>query len=182
MDTSGTYPVLGSGDPLYQIAEYTRRMSTALDSVYPPTPETRPVIIDNAVGRTARAWDAANSRYQMIYGDTGQRNIGPWSGLTVRIRRTNNIISFTAYGVISGSGDIDAGSVPAGFRPEANQVISCFDATGLLRVLQIYYSPYPLRIYGVPNVPTYLNMSGSWATSDPWPTSLPGTAVGSIPA
>ncbi len=188
MDTTGTYPKLSDTDPLYEIAEYTRRMSTALDSVYPPTPETRPVIIDNAVGRTARAWDAANNRYQMIYGDTGWRSVEGSlpSGITnlgpVYLRRLGNEVFFVSQGMSSNTaGNIYIYLTPSGFKPEAPSIrAGVFTSRGGSVVRQI--SPYQggLRVLEMP-ANTVIEGGISYITSDPWPTSLPGTTAG-VPA
>lgn len=80
------------------------------------------------VGRVATAWDPINQREQLIYGDTGVRNVSsliqePWifgGGGTIRLVRTGNTVNVIVNGVRNTApetGYSDIAILPMGFRP-----------------------------------------------------------------
>lgn len=141
---------------------------------------TRPVVnrtrlrFSEAAGRTATAWDHINQREQLIYGDTGERNIaslftagGTHGGFT--LRRVGHTCTLTLYNwapAAAGSGNVAV--IPVGFRPGVTYGVP---AQGLSSRIQVT---------GSGNVQAYnwttsaVVASVVWVTSDPWPTSLPG--------
>ncbi len=155
---------------------------------------------DESVGRRIFTWDTVNNRYQMTFGDTGWRdvkddaNLGPatangWSAYsdTWRVRRVGSAVYVVIQATRGASITSKAftGVWPVGWRPLTahtvpmqiaagttvmvgwqNQIANCWDldfwGSGLSNGSIVYF---------------YTN----YLTPDAWPTSLPGTAVGSIP-
>lgn len=139
---------------------------------------------DESVGRRLFTWDCVNGRWQMTYGDTGWRNVaadietanGFTTVSTMLIRRVNNEIHLISAGILraaAGAGNFY--TFPTGFT-----------------VTSIYGRSYSNNPWYYSGAVAYLNMA---STSDAgvsgvaltnsasaWPTSLPGTASGSIPA
>jgi len=145
---------------------------------------------DESVGRRIFTWDTVNSRWQMTYGDTGDRNAAitytnNWANSygVDRLRRIGNTVYLVAA-LDSTNATADAAfTVPSGFRPTLAAITS-------------------IAIGGGSNVPRTLSLGsngvgtiyrasltpqGGWQltvaypTNDAWPASLPGTASGSIP-
>ncbi|ALY10726.1 minor tail protein [Arthrobacter phage Wayne] len=147
---------------------------------------------DNTAGRAIYTWDdtATPGRENLIYGDTGSREISAyldtskWAAGNIKIRRVGWEVELRAYGLdnvagIVGSVGILNAQLPAGFRNQhtvagfaqiganAGQVVVAFSATNA-------------TVVGVvDNV--ICGFTAKWQTTDPWPTALPGNADGSIP-
>lgn len=148
--------------------------------------------VDQTAGRVIYQWDDLNNREQLIYGDTGWRNIATsiaaGLGGTMLLRRSNNVCQMSATITIpdgtplgttlatipSGSGFTLSNFVPAYIytRPSASatQMGYRINADGTV-VLTTSWPAGGASLY----------INNSWLTTDAWPTSLPGTASGSIP-
>lgn len=146
--------------------------------------ETAKVTVDNTVGRRAFAWDLANNRQQMIYGDTGLRDVSALDPDrevgTYNLRRFGNVVTLTAVLVkrLTAGTTTIAGMIPAGFRPDSTQVfvsLSIAPGTNEFRVGVSTAGNYSVSSYVVGQ---YTQYSITWTTSNAWPTTLPGTAVG----
>lgn len=137
---------------------------------------------DESVGRRCYAWDTVNSRWQTIYGDTGWRDItaqmsGVTSG-TVYIRREGGTVFVNHAGLIAAN---PIGVIPASFHPSEKAVIVMVDNTlGAFGYGEIATDGTWNRWGGSGSNPS--NGTVSYACSDPWPSSLPGTPVGGIPS
>lgn len=146
------------------------------------------VTVDSSVGRVVRVWDDANSRNQIIYGDTGWRDISGmlingWSARTfLRLKRQGSRVSLIHRGLDgtnATSGKVIS-ALPSGFRPAT-------DTSGGGRSWDDQWSLLTLDWRGelwadVGNL--YANNAAlylTWETEQPWPSILPGTAVGTIP-
>lgn len=148
----------------------------------------RQYVVSQTAGRTVTVWDYLNNREQMVYGDTGFRDItasvAGVTGGTVRVRRIGNMV----YVLINGATRANLSSSPqlalltSGFRPAYTHVD--------LGDLHIYTNPNAARLFvqtsgsvdalsASDNVGVYKSLL--YPTSDPWPTVLPGTAVGVTP-
>lgn len=148
--------------------------------------------VDNTAGRAIYTWDdtAVPGREQLIWGDTGSREISAfldatkWVAGNIKIRRVGSEVELRAYGLdnvagVVGSVGILNAQLPAGFRNQhtvagfaqvganAGQVITAFSATNA-------------TIVGVVDG-AICGFTAKWQTTDPWPTVLPGNADGSIP-
>ena len=146
----------------------------------------RSYTVSETAGRTVTVWDYLNNREQLIYGDTGWRNVTALTTNTtysanggVFLRRVNDTVFIDVSGATSsivGTGSkIDLITLPSGFR--ASRETSSATTSGnspLSRALTNQYGG--LSFYLVPNGKQFA-VSMSWSTTDTWPTSLPGVAV-----
>ncbi|MGZ0067847.1 pyocin knob domain-containing protein [Microbacterium arborescens] len=147
--------------------------------------------VDQTAGRAIYTWDDLNGREQLIYGDTGWRDVSALlmngaGATTFLIRR----IGFTVYARISSLqlpstavGDTVL-TLPIGF--------GCIETYGLLRESVATGGGFGFALGG--GIRLYANVSGGAnntthrftgvlqaITDQAWPTALPGTAVGSVP-
>jgi hypothetical protein len=138
--------------------------------------------VDQTAGRAIYQWDEVNQREQLIYGDTGKRNISssfPNAGnagvLLSRQGNTTTLLFADYLDNTSGGNAVWTNVIPVGFRP-ANWVYMPIPS-GRTIVIQnggtITCGQHSGTVY---------QGSISWRTDETWPTSLPGVAVGSIPA
>lgn len=134
--------------------------------------------VSEVAGRTISLWDYVNQRNQLVYGDTGERNIdalftggGTHGGFT--LRRVGNICLLTLYNwspPSNGSGVISL--LPVGFRPSATYGVP---AQGLSSRIQVTKAGN-VQAYNWTSAASVV-ASIVWSTSDPWPTTLPGASV-----
>lgn len=142
------------------------------------------VIVKETAGRTVSVWDYLNNREQLIYGDTGARNIlqsfnsVDLTAGRIQIRRSGSEVELIFYGVkplgYNPASPILA-TLPAGFRPTTALLYNTpfYGTTGNGNrcivngngTLQIYAWVDGNTVYG----------TLKWQTSDPWPTTLPGS-------
>ena len=152
---------------------------------------------DETVGRRLFQWDANNSRWQMTYGDTGWRtvtslvNTSGWTNaptaLAVSVRRTLEQSSMIVQwnpgtGSCSGQGVL---TLPSGFGPAAG-IIAPGGAwhssdTGAYAGGWYWASDTEIDLQS-PATSVYLRAIATLPCTAAWPTTLPGTASGSIPA
>lgn len=135
--------------------------------------------VDETSGRAIFTWDYKNNRWQLIYGDTGWRDItasvgSVVTGGSVFVRRYGATVFITLLGVTVPINGTVAGALPIGFRiahavalPTPYGSITTWDTNGNLAFSALGTGRY----VGV----TFL-------AGDTWPTTLPGTPVGSIPS
>lgn len=139
--------------------------------------------IDNTAGKVITMWDESANRSQMIYGDTGWRDIS-MAGETQKtlIRRVGSVVElqFTNHAATAGN-YVFSNSVASGFRPAITREYpyregaAAFGSTKMMSVTN-------------GGTVTFWNAAGGstsavamWTTTEAWPTSLPGTAAGTIP-
>jgi len=146
---------------------------------------------DESVGRRLFQWDANNSRWQMTYGDTGDRQsaityTNGWATAYVgnMLRRIGNTVYLQVVLDSTSATTDGAFTVPAGFRPSATALMAVpvGGSTVVPRTLTMG-SAGEATIYQA----SLAGQAGwfvglAYQTNDAWPTSLPGTASGSIPA
>ena len=145
---------------------------------------------DESVGRRLFQWDANNSRFQQTFGDTGWRSVtdllvNGWltSADRITIRRQNNVVTLMLGDMDGRSATTDViMTLPSGFRPNWQYNVPSYATSGATssRSVNAVHTGN-VTWYGTPR-PTYENALFTYLTSDAWPTTLPGTAVGSIPA
>lgn len=140
----------------------------------------REYTVNETAGRTVTVWDYLNGREQLIYGDTGWRNISSLlaSGnyaANVWIRRQRNEVTVNMQDVTTGAGLVTLFTLASGYRPDNPSVRAGIISDGNnSRVVSPFGSSF--RLMSMPG-------SGFWAgsvtftTNDPWPTSLPGVAA-----
>lgn len=150
---------------------------------------------DESVGRRIFTWSSAlangaTTGWQMTYGDTGWRDvsgsfINSWLGLW-QVRRMNGVLYHSIYNVRSGTGNVWV--APVGFRGGVNTVDT--QAVPVARYDVASHSAIGCN-NGAAGGYTVLGGAVGYAgavinavitTYEAWPSSLPGTAVGSIPA
>ena len=116
--------------------------------------------------------------------DTGWRNVSAdymngwttYGGYNLVIRRVNNTVYLQGY--LNGGTADDVYTLPSGFRaystygPCGSWVKSSGSPSGVVRTS----SGYGVKVVGATGVTT-LFMSMTFATSHPWPSSLPGSAA-----
>jgi len=172
-----------SGDSANGAWDGTANASTT--TFYGAAPLTRWA---EAAGRTAYAWDSTNHREQLIYGDTGWRDIsslistdavlttvGSWY-----LRRIGSRVALQATGVTKTAvAKTLTGLIPTGFRAApANGVGILGDANNsLCRALSNTSGDIILAAA----VSSAGSLGFTWTTSDTWPGTLPGTPSGTIP-
>ena len=134
--------------------------------------------VDQSAGRVIYAWDDVNNREQLIYGDTGWLDItasvgSVVTGGSVFVRRYGATVFIALSGVTVPIAGTVNGALPIGFRiahavalPTPYGSITTWDTNGSLAFSALGTGRYA----GV-----------SFPTSNAWPTTLPGTPVGSIP-
>lgn len=142
--------------------------------------------VNQTVGRTISTWNDANLQDQMIYGDTGERDIAVSHGngtfAALKLRRVGSLVELTAVGWQYVAGNMLAVSLPAGYRNNNTKQATALrmDTLAVLGVNIPANSGNPL-VYGSPPAGTLINFSASWLTIDNWPSSLLGSASGTIP-
>lgn len=143
----------------------------------------RAYTIDQSVGRTVKVWDYLNNREQLIYGDTGDRDISALlinSAGKVVISRTVNTVTLDLQGV-KPSGELTSGSVflpiPSGFRSPIRRDMA-LAADGLATVMRscFIFANGGMGVW-LPSTSDSYRLIISYRTNDPWPTALPGAAA-----
>lgn len=139
---------------------------------------------DESVGRRQFAWDTVNNRWQLTANsDTGLRNVSAdlingWTG-TLLVRRIGYTVWWYLEGLVASAATSDIFvSIPTGLqRPGAVRGIIA-DTTA---------TPNVRRITAATDMSIVARGTGtfygtfSYATTDAWPATLPGTASGAIP-
>lgn len=165
----------GSG-PNATMGYYVRRQNGGFWDAWRFTATQR---IDKTAGIAIYTYDDIALREQIVYGDTGRRDITSLFGAAVTvgsvlIQRYGRHVTITLNNVTVPTGaSTVAGIIPVGFR-----------ITGA-GVYPVGYAPNTATVWsdGNINLPTGSGRYGSFTylTEQAWPTSLPGTADGSIP-
>ncbi|ALY10196.1 hypothetical protein SALGADO_28 [Arthrobacter phage Salgado] len=146
--------------------------------------------IDQVAGRALYEWDDVNSREQLIYGDTGWRDvksllINGWASTGVLYLRRNGDRCTLKGLLLDGSSQTSTTfmTLPVGFRAfggdtyfMANTVSASFGMMSVSNTGNVR-AQTGQPTYGSP---AYFEIS--WSTSEPWPATLPGSASGSIPS
>ena len=144
-----------------------------------------PQRVDQSAGRVIYTWDDVNQREQMIYGDTGRRNISSLIPTAVSgqvlLARQNNTVMLILADFLDSSPNTNVnwnGLLPVGFRPQ-NWIYMPIPSS---RTMTIQNGGNVTCVSGglTPNTTVYQGCL-TWRTEEAWPTSLPGTAVGTIP-
>ena len=182
-DAGGLLPQYISSDGLHM---NTAGQQAIADSLTKVMTTRSSLVFDETAGRTVKAWDYLNQREQMIYGDTGIRDItalapNVTSGKLYLYRDGNTVtLIFDVVQMSGATGTsydmISSGGIPTGFRPTRTFWYNGVDGPpGSRRIgvsaagwVPVYLSPVAGDIY---------RGTITWRTTQPWPTSLPGVAV-----
>jgi hypothetical protein len=153
--------------------------------------------VDQTAGRAIYTWDDVNNREQIIYGDTGWRDVtssilAPFTVNGLRLRRNLNRVTIQ-WDSLSSPPAAPSGSAftaPAGFTV-SNRDPSYFGRSTIQQAANSIgnlwsfgwnsASLIPQQCVGSWFSSLYFNGGFTYLTDDPWPTTLPGTAVGTIP-
>ena len=161
---------------------WTRSYNYGVWRAWQARPTTR---IDQTAGRAAYTWDYLNNREQLVYGDTGRRNISSSiptavSGSVILARQGYTVMLILAD-FLDSSPNTNVnwnGIIPIGFRP-SNWIYMPIPSS---RTMTIQNGGNVTCVSGgvTPNTVVYQGCL-TWRTEEAWPTTLPGTALGTIP-
>lgn len=163
---------------------YSRRLLGGTWSAWEFTPTVR---WDQSAGRAAYMWDHTQQREQLIYGDTGLRDVTSYLGLTAGqalLRRLTYQVELVLVDAVFGTsaGTVDLPALDAAFRPSTNYNV--VQAAGSNFIRTFMGSSGQLRLYNLVSG-AGVNGAYTYSTRQPWPTSLStsasGTASGTIP-
>lgn len=178
-DTGGLRPEFISSDGLHM---NTAGQTAIADSLNKVMTVRSSLVFDETAGRTVKAWDYLNQREQLIYGDTGWRDVSSWlrtdRGYTVRliqVRRVGGTVHIRFADATGGTGTFFTPS--AGFRVGATTDLFWASAVSTAgEVKQLRGNNYGFIVDGVA-VSDVFNCYAIYETSDPWPATLPGVAA-----
>ena len=160
---------------------------------------------DETVGRREFAWDYNNNRWQMVYGDTGWRDVTSLVGSEWKTAGASTVsmvlrrIGYTVYvefsvalvdpntkptGNLAVLGAPYAG--PVGGQIDYSDMFALYDTSGIATPVWIREQAgtlFPLGGGRFPATPASGVFRGrlSWSTTDLWPTVLPGTMLNGVP-
>lgn len=140
--------------------------------------------VSETAGRVVTVWDQINKRDQLIYGDTGERDVSSLlldATGEVFLRRSGTAVTFTLSGVTPNAdvGTYTLMNLPGGFRPSSASIKAWLapDANGSAAQKSTFvYRAGRVLIYSAEKTNQYRH-TFTFHTDDPWPTTLPGTAV-----
>lgn len=139
-----------------------------------------PQRVDQTAGRAIYAWDDINNREQLVWGDTGWRDLTPLSGTAawVRLRRQDGLVSVWIADWANGT-SADIVALPVGFGTGTNSMVAFWGLRGGSATNLIVSGPSAV-IQATPSASGFSAMV-TFPTIQSWPTTLPGTAHASIP-
>jgi hypothetical protein len=154
--------------------------------------------VDQTAGRVIYQWDDVNNRDQIIYGDTGWREVKAdiLTGFTagsLRIRRVNNLVSIKWDGLqatAQPTSGIPAYTPPTGFGNSAsdpshygwNNLCASTSNVGNIWATGMWGGKLVFtQCIGTFSAGLYYNGGLTYHTEASWPNTLPGTAIGGIP-
>lgn len=160
-----------------------------VDGVWRPWTTLASQRVDQTAGRAIYTWDDVNHREQLVWGDTGLRQITADNGYVgaVNLRRVGNLVTCTATISRPPGGSLNGiflTAVPAGFGPDVTswvyQPVRHNSGTGWFsfyrKNTELSFVDSTGDVDG-----SQVRFSSSWSTLQAWPTTLPGVASGSIP-
>lgn len=143
--------------------------------------------VDQSAGRAIYAWDDVNGREQLVWGDTGVRRIeslftNGWTASIAALRREGAVVTLGLYSVNPAAQTAAAAvNIPAGFRPGpygGNIGIPAQTNSAVSWIMLSAAGDLMPPTTGV-SAQGFIHIL-TWITGDTWPTSLPGTASGSV--
>lgn len=183
------YTTIGTGTAHSGRLQFIRRLEGSTWSPWVAIPSQR---VDETAGRAIYTWDDVNNREQLIYGDTGWRDVrsllaNGWTvdsaSAGILLRRYGNKVTLKIHRLDGSEATRDdfllTSDIGSGFHRAVGgtyvPIVTSLTTVGALSLqsnIQLARST-PMFVSGF--------MEASWETSQPWPTSLPGNGVGSIP-
>lgn len=187
--TGGHLEVIGAASWIYQRytpmgeqrGTYIRsRNSSSIWAAWRVVNATR---VDQTAGRAIYQWDDINGRDQLIYGDTGQRDIrtaycnGAASALTVR--RVGSLVTLTCVAWIppaNATANVLLSALPVGWRNYNSLAFAVLENGSVLKAGAMGANTSSIALGGNVTSGSY-NFHLSYLTADTWPTSLIGDVV-----
>lgn len=147
--------------------------------------------VDQTAGRAIYTWDDVNGREQLVWGDTGWRDVtslllNGWTATSghLNIRRIGSIV-YARFGNVSSAAATGSTlyTLPSGFGVGQWQAfdIPSYAAANQKLVVDNYDMKPPAFTQSIVYSAGGRYAVISWPANDSWPTSLPGTANGAIP-
>ncbi|UQS94693.1 minor tail protein [Arthrobacter phage Zeina] len=155
--------------------------------------------VDQTAGRVIYEWDSVNNREQLIWGDTGWRQMpvpvvaGKVSSGNFQLRRVGSTVYCKLDSILIDTSTTTGAAtlllnadIPSGFRMLANerslQNVGLSNDALRQQVISLFTDIWWVRTIsdtGVSNLRPTTALLGtvSWSTDQPWPTSLPGVTV-----
>ncbi|HJX78551.1 GDSL-type esterase/lipase family protein [Glutamicibacter sp.] len=140
---------------------------------------TRGITVVETAGRVFKVWDYLNQREQLVYGDTGLRQVTLSVAGTGLLRREGRDVTLYLRDVVTPTGSETIYTLPAGFTPDYSPQHGFIGRTGSRALAAFSVSGASVTQNGTQTTAMYVQIK--FTTNDPWPTSLPGSAVGVIP-
>jgi hypothetical protein len=140
--------------------------------------------VDATAGRAIYTWDHLNNREQLIYGDTGRRDISAllingWAG-SLFIRRQGYTVTLECEGLNGSAATADAFlSNIVGFTAQGSVRGLLHTAAATPTLKRVSEASGNLAVAGSTTTAHYGVVT--WNTSQAWPTTLPGIASGTTP-
>jgi hypothetical protein len=139
-------------------------------------------------GRQATMYNHATAAVQTFYGDTGERDVSALSSNTtgqIKLRRVGSLVELHLDGVAptADAAQLDMLTLPLGFRPVGSggrRYWVVASAAALLRSGYVYGAGI-VRIFNAVAATDSYRHTYTFSTADAWPSSLPGSALGTIP-
>jgi hypothetical protein len=183
-DVIQRYTVIGGQINSAMRVSYIRRYFSGVWSAWYTFNSTR---VDQTAGRAIYQWDDVNVREQLIYGDTGWRDVSAslingWTG-TLTVRRVMQTVTLngTLYGGSRTSDHFIALASIAGFKPRGG--VTCGMASNIANETIKMVGNDNTDLYITTGAATNYTVFCTYLVSEAiaWPTTLPGTASGAIP-
>lgn len=184
-----TFPYNVAADVPARTDGFMQEVEDALDPLEEGTPFNT---FDETAGRRLDIWDPINGREQLVYGDTGLRDISAsladifndaGVGKKAYLRRVGALVELTIDGMqATGDGGLTAsGALPIGFRPATPFAYGSAARVFDTQLEGIYVASSGTVGLDGASAGSSCRATLTWTTSNAWPTTLPGLAVGTIP-
>lgn len=143
------------------------------------------LVVDVTAGRAGYMRDYVNGRSQLVYGDTGWRDItallaNGWTAAFAYLRRTMHTVELQLLSPVAGTATT-VYTLPSGFVPRGGISLMLRPTSGTSP--PVYGSVGSNGDVGLPlgSTPASGGHSFTWTTTQNWPASLPGTPSGQPP-
>lgn len=181
-------PELDSGDGTHLTAAGQDFLASAAISGAEYGGNLNRYTVSEDVGRVVKVWDYLNNREQLVYAETGLREITslmdpkfhPISFGNFYIQRTGNSVELIISNMQrDGTSNLDAFQLPTGFRPAGTRYFTVTTISGARAEIVVTYQGM-IQINSAENNPQFRE-SIWFSTQNAWPTTTLGTAIGTIP-
>jgi hypothetical protein len=144
--------------------------------------------VDKTAGIAIYTWDDIALREQLVYGDTGKRDVSALlagvTATTALLWRVGPLCTLYVSGMTTPEPFTPIYVPPTGFRG-ASETFTSFREnvnTGAMVTYRALSGGVDATTKPANPVATWRwSGTASWTTTDPWPTTLPGNPVGAIP-